>query len=84
MDRCTGSSPVTSLVNGRAHHEHHLELADLDLVALVQRDLLDPLAADVGAVERAHIGQVIAAARRRISAWRRETVTSSRKIELSG
>src|SRR5581483_11088776 len=39
-----------------AGEEHQAVLADLDLVAVVQRHLVDPLPVDVGAVEAAHVG----------------------------
>ena len=69
----------------RAQVEDQPELADLHLVAVVQRDLVDPLAVDVGAVEAADVADGEAAAgSRRNSACRRDTVTSSRKMSLSG
>ena len=60
-------------------------LADLDLVAACSCGLVDPVAVDVGAVEAADVGDREDRARsRRNSACRRETVTSSRKMSLSG
>ena len=63
---------------------NQLELADLQLVAVLERRSLDPLAVEVRAVERAGVADEVALLRRTISAWRRDTVTSSRKMSLSG
>ena len=89
-DRQVGSRsarrPVALTVLGhRAGEERQLELADLELVAVGERRLLDPLAVQVGAVERADVADLEAAlGRARTSAWRRDTVMSSRKMSLSG
>jgi hypothetical protein len=67
-----------------AGEEDQAVLADLDLVAVRQLDLVDAVAVDVGAVERADVAHVKPSPARWNSACRRETVTSSRKISLSG
>ena len=69
---------------GSAREERELVLADLQLVAVVEPVRLDPLAVDVGAVQRAESSRYQPPARRTSSAWSRETVTSSRKTSESG
>ena len=61
-----------------------LVLADLDLVAVLELVRVDPLAVDVGAVERPGVVEVPGALAVHEHAWSRETVTSSRKTSASG
>src|SRR5689334_7123420 len=55
--------PHRSQPSGTTCEEHQPELADLHLVAALQRGLLDALPVDVGAVEAAHVthGELAAA-----------------------
>src|SRR5215218_7252155 len=59
----SGSAPSGSLVTAiSAGEERQLELADLQLVAVVEPVRVDPLAVDVAAVERAGVVEVPVAA----------------------
>src|SRR5690242_14947916 len=57
--RFSAATPTASAL-GVAGVEHQPVLADLDLVTVVQRDLVDPVAVDVGAVETAHVRDGVA------------------------
>ena len=60
-------------------------LADLDLVAVLQLGVLDPVAVEERAVQAAEVlERERARAPATTIAWRRETVTSSRKMSQSG
>jgi len=83
LHRGDGPSEVPSAVL-RVRQEHDPELADLDLVAARQPRLVDALPVDVGAVEAADVTTEKLVPYRENSACRRETVTSSRKMSLSG
>src|SRR5690606_35154535 len=52
---CASVPPGSSCAAGGPHQEQQPELADLHLVARVERDLLDALAVHIRAVEAAHV-----------------------------
>ena len=64
--------------------EHQAELADLHLVAVGEHRRIDRLAVDVGAVEAADVDDLELAAFQPELGVPRLTVTSSRKMSLSG
>ena len=68
-----------------AHEQDEHEPADLELVEVAQRGGRRPARGHVGAVQRAGVGDLDSRRRTRsITAWRRETVMSSRKMSESG
>ena len=64
--------------------KHQAVFADLDLVAVGQHRRLHRFTVEIGAVEAADVDYPEFAILRRNSAWRRLTVTSSRKMSLPG